>query len=105
MSPAAWQEMVARTRELEAALGSVEKRVEQNERETVIIQRRCLRAARDLSAGTTLTRHLIAVLRPAPADAIFPCEVERVLGMRLRVNVPAGECLRWTMLEESNAAG
>jgi N-acetylneuraminate synthase len=40
--------MVDRTRELEYALGDGNKVVEPNEKETVVIQRRCLRAARDL---------------------------------------------------------
>lgn len=40
--------MVERTRELEWALGSADKVVTENEQETVILQRRCLRAARDI---------------------------------------------------------
>lgn len=102
MSPASWREMVERTRELELALGDADKRVADNERETVIVQRRCLRAGRDLPAGTVLTRDVIDVLRPAPLDGIFPYDLERVLGMRLRVDVPAGEHLRWTMLKEAD---
>lgn len=102
MSPAAWREMVERTRELELALGEADKRVADNERETVIIQRRCLRAGRDLPAGTVLTRDVIDVLRPAPPDGIFPYELDRVLGKRLRVDVQAGDYLRWTMLEEAD---
>ena len=39
MNPACWQEMVERTRELEYALGNGIKRVEENERETVVVQR------------------------------------------------------------------
>ena len=48
MNPVTWREMVERTRELERALGSPEKFVAGNEMETVVIQRRCLRAARDI---------------------------------------------------------
>src|SRR5215211_1327022 len=44
MDPAGWREMVDRTRDLERSLGDGIKRVEPNERETVVIQRRCLRA-------------------------------------------------------------
>lgn len=99
MNPDTWRDMVERTRELELALGSGEKKVAENERETVVVQRRCLRAARDLNAGTVLTRELIDVLRPAPADAIFPYDLDRVVGMRVRFDVPAGECLRWATIE------
>ncbi len=99
MDPAAWKEMVARTRELEYALGSADKAVAANEADTVVIQRRCLRAARDLSAGQVLAREHLDVLRPAPADAIFPQELDKALGRRLRQDVPAGGHLRWGMLE------
>jgi sialic acid synthase SpsE len=98
MNPATWREMVKRTRELERALGSPEKFVADNEQMTVVIQRRCLRAARDLQAGETLTRDLIKVLRPANPGAIMPYELEAVVGTRSLVDVPAGEALRWTML-------
>ncbi len=95
--------MVDRTRELERALGSSDKIVAGNERETVVIQRRCLRAARDLSAGTVLTREMIDVLRPAPADAVFPFEIDRVLGLRLLADLEEGEHLRWPLLGRREA--
>ncbi len=99
MAPGPWKEMVARIRELEAAMGTASKSVCENEKETVIVQRRCLRASRDLKAEDVLTREMIDVLRPAPADAIFPYQLETILGMRLRVDLPAGEAFRWTILE------
>src|SRR5262249_53339138 len=46
MDPRTWREMVDRTRELEAALGTGVKRVEENERETVVLQRRSIRLGR-----------------------------------------------------------
>jgi sialic acid synthase SpsE len=99
MDPVTWRDMVDRTRELEYALGSAEKFVAENERDTVVVQRRALRAAADLEPGTVLTRELIDVLRPAPRDGIFPYDLERVLGMRVRVPLKAGEHLRWGQLE------
>ena len=98
MDPRGWREMVDRTRELERALGSAEKIVAGNERETVVIQRRCLRAAQDLRAGDRLTRDKIAVLRPADPDAIPPHEIEQVVGTAVLSDVPAGAALRWPML-------
>lgn len=98
MSPAGWRDMVDRTRELEAAIGRPDKRVEENELETVVLQRRCLRAGRDLAPGEVLTRDLIDVLRPAPSGSIPPYEIQRVLGTRVLVDIPAGEALTWGML-------
>ena len=99
MTPAAWREMVDRTRELELALGSACKQVAGNEQESVVVQRRCLRTSQNLKAGMILSRELIEVLRPAPHDAIFPYEVDKALGMRLRMDISRGQYLRWTMLE------
>jgi sialic acid synthase SpsE len=100
MDPVAWREMVDRTRELELALGSTDKFVAENERETVVVQRRCLRAAIDLKAWTVVTREMIAVLRPAPRDAIFPYEMDRIIGLRVTTDIPEGDYLRWTMLAD-----
>ena len=44
MNPKTWREMVEVVRELERALGNGIKKVEENEKNTVIIQRRSLRA-------------------------------------------------------------
>jgi len=100
MDPRGWREMVDRTRQLERALGSAEKFVAGNERETVVIQRRCLRAAQDLRAGDRLTRDRIAVLRPADPASIPPYEIELAVGARVLSDVPAGAALRWSMLGE-----
>src|SRR5277367_6714995 len=54
MTPSSWREMVDRTRELEYALGSSRKFVAENEKDTVVVQRRSLRATADLKAGTIL---------------------------------------------------
>ena len=98
MTPQAWREMVDRTRELECALGSRIKNVEENERETVVLQRRCLRATTDLGPGTVLQPELLEALRPAPKDAVMPFDLPRVIGKMLTHDLPAGEYLKWTML-------
>ncbi|MFP3853960.1 MAG: N-acetylneuraminate synthase family protein [Anaerolineales bacterium] len=100
MDPTTWREMVDRTRELEAALGSPDKFIAGNERETQILQRRCLRAARDIHEGEQLTREMIDILRPNPTGAIQPYEIEAALGLTLLKDIPAGEALRWDLLGE-----
>ena len=98
MTPASWREMVERTRELERALGSANKRVSGNEEQTVVVQRRCLRAARDICAGEIITREMIDVLRPATPGAILPYEIRAVIGTRSAVGIATGKELRWTDL-------
>lgn len=99
MTPSAWREMVERTRELELALGSGIKRVEDNERQTVVLQRRAIRAAHDLPAGHVLAPTDLEVLRPCPTDALPPYRANELLGRVLRRAKVAGEHLTWTDIE------
>lgn len=99
MDPKAWREMVDRTRELENALGTGLKKVEANETETVVLQRRAIRLKADLTQGTALTREALTVLRPCPADALPPYEINKVLGRKLRRPMKAGDHLQWNDIE------
>jgi sialic acid synthase SpsE len=103
MTPATWREMVSRTRELEAALGGEEKKVEENEADTVVIQRRGLRAKANLKKGTKITRDMIAVLRPAPKDAFFANELDQIIGAELVVDVAEGETISRKAIEGDKA--
>ena len=96
MNPKSWEEMVVNTRLLEKALGSTEKFIAGNEQDTCVIQRRCLRAARDIKAGGKMTRDMIDVLRPAVKGAILPPEINNVVGTTAAVDIKYGVELRWT---------
>jgi len=98
LNPQAWAHMVEETRLLERALGVADKFITANERDTSVVQRRCLRAARDIRAGETLTRELIDVLRPATPGAIKPDQLPAVIGSKARFDLPQGKELRWTDL-------
>lgn len=99
MTPASWRDMVDRTRELEASLGDPLKRVADNERETYVVQRRCVRASRMISAGEVLSNDALEVLRPAPAGSIPPFEVDQLVGRKARRDIEPGEALSWSYLE------
>ena len=98
MNPQSWADMVQNTRQLERALGSGSKFVAGNEKDTVIVQRRCLRAACAIRAGEIFTREMIDVLRPATPGAIEPYDIEKVIGLRAEQNLEKGQDLRWTQL-------
>lgn len=98
MNPKSWAEMVENTRQLERALGSANKFVAENEKEPVVVQRRCLRAARAIEAGETLSREMIDVLRPATPGAIMPYEIDQVIGLKALTALEKGQELRWTDL-------
>lgn len=87
MTPATWSDMVERTRELEAALGSGDKVIADNEQETVVIQRRGLRFARDMAAGEVIQGSDLVALRPATPGIITPDAVDSVVGKTLRDDV------------------
>lgn len=98
MNPKSWAEMVTATRQLERAMGSANKTIAENEADTVVVQRRCLRAAQNIRTGQTLTRGMIDVLRPATPGAIMPYDIDLVVGLTALHDIPAGQELRWTQL-------
>jgi len=96
MNPTTWKEMVDRTRELEYALGGTIKEVEENENETCILQRRCLRASQNLSKGKIITNEMIEILRPAPKNSILPYEIDKIIGKKLTKDIIQGDNFKWS---------
>lgn len=99
MNPRTWREMVERTRELEAALGDGVKRVEANEADTVVIQRRAIRFRRDMASGETLSAEDVEMLRPCPEDALPPWRLDEIVGRKLAREARRGECVAWADLD------
>jgi len=90
-----WREMVDRTRELERALGSSVKKVEKNEKETVILQRRSIRAKHNIISGDVITRDDIEFLRPCPEDTLPPYQVNEILGKIATKDINIADCITW----------
>lgn len=99
MDRASWREMVERTRELEFALGQSEKRIVDNEKETVVLQRRAIRAKGDIQAGTVITAEHLIPLRPCPNDALPPYRQEDLIGHRSVRDIVDGDCVRLTDID------
>ncbi len=95
MDPVTWREMVDRARELEMALGDGVKRVEENELEAAVVQRRALRFVEGRPAGHILTEADFAPLRPRPYDSVEPIDQDLVVGAPLRRAKRAGDALMW----------
>ncbi|MGO4538663.1 N-acetylneuraminate synthase family protein [Paenibacillus sp. 2TAB19] len=96
MNPVTWREMVDRSRELEAALGDGVKRIEDNEQETSVVQRRCLRLTRDIASGETINKADLEELRPAPGGSLAPYQAAQVIGRKISVSKKQGEALYLT---------
>lgn len=93
MDPRTWSEMIDRTRELELSLGGGVKKVEDNELETVVVQRRSLRAKAELKEGHVIRAGDFIPLRPCPSDAISPSEARHIIGSKLRRDFTKGDYL------------
>lgn len=99
MNPKSWKEMVDASRELENALGNGIKKIEDNEQQTAIVQRRSIRVLSDLAQGTKITREHLTVLRPCPEDGLAPYHIEEVVGKTAAIEIKAGEHITWTDLK------
>jgi sialic acid synthase SpsE len=99
MNPKNWKEMVDRTKELENAIGYGTKKIEKNEIETVILQRRSLRLTESLKQGTEIQHKHLQVLRPCPPDGLPPYELKNVIGKKLCKDKFQGEHIKWSDLE------
>lgn len=98
MNPSTWRAMVDASRELEFALGDGVKRIEGNEHQTVIVQRRALRLRHSLPAGAVLCVDHLEALRPCPPGACSPSQIDSVVGRSLAKEKQAGEAVDWTDL-------
>lgn len=93
MDPRTWNEMVQRSRELEAALGDGVKRVEDNEQQTAVLQQRCLRASRGLPVGHVIAVDDVEALRPATPGALKPYQLSEIIGKKVHQNLEFGDPL------------
>jgi N-acetylneuraminate synthase len=89
MEPPEWKSMVKAVRELELAMGDGVKRVEANEAESVIVQRRALRLKTD-HGKEQIHAEDIEALRPCPDGALNPSQLDDVVGRTLTHGLPAG---------------
>lgn len=91
MNPQTWRDMVDRSYELLSALGDGVKRVEPNEEQSRLVQRRCIRVVADLKKGHVLTEKDLMVLRPISEGGYEPFEKEVLLGKELTRDIDSGE--------------
>jgi len=91
MNPDSWRAMVDNAKVLYDSLGNGIKTIEENEKESKIVQRRCLRATEDLQEGEILESKHFVSLRPAPSDSLDPYEVKQLIGTQLKKGIVSGE--------------
>lgn len=90
--------MVDRSYELLSALGDGIKIVEDNEIQSQLVQRRCLRVKHRLEKGHILKDEDFIVLRPISEDGVHPYEKNIFVGKVLLESIDAGEHLTKKMI-------
>lgn len=99
MDPLSWREMVDRSYELLSALGDGVKRVEDNELNSIKVQRRCLRASKNLSKNHIIEESDFVSLRPIPEDGIEPYKLKELIGKKLNSKINLGEHLTLEIID------
>lgn len=99
MNPKSWRDMVDRSYELLSALGDGKKRVELNEEQSKLVQRRCLRVAKSFNKGHILSKSDFIALRPISEGGLEPFEMDNILGKELLEDIEAGEHLNKKMIK------
>ena len=88
-----WKNMVLETRKLENSLGDGFKKVEENEKQSIIVQRRSIRAKKKLFKGNKIKKEMLVYLRPCPKNALNPYEKNKILGKFLIKDIEEGDII------------
>tara|TARA_B100000242_G_scaffold206674_1_gene149967 strand:+ start:64 stop:1137 length:1074 start_codon:yes stop_codon:yes gene_type:complete len=94
MNPQTWKIMVDAANEVFLALGDGKKIIEDNEKETAVVQKRSLRFSSEFPKGHILKREDLIPLRPIPSDGVSASMVDKVLGIKLNRDVKKGDYLK-----------
>ncbi len=95
MNPNTWKDMVERSKELYLSLGSYEKKIEDNELQSSLVQRRILRFTKDLSKNHVIQKEDVFPLRPMANDGIEPYDIEKIIGKKIKNEVKKDDYIKW----------
>jgi len=95
MNPSTWRDMVSETEKLFYSLGDGTKKVEQNEQESIKVQRRALYFLHDFEAGHILSERDIFPVRPFNQGDVLPYESAQIIGRRLKHAVSKDTSVKW----------
>ena len=84
INPTSWKLMVDNSRTLEKALGDGIKKIESNEKNSAIVQRRAIWSLKDIKKGQIINKSMLACLRPCPNGAITPFDYNKIIGKKAK---------------------
>jgi N-acetylneuraminate synthase len=93
MNPKTWKEMVDNANQCYSALGDGVKRVEDNEQQAGVVQRRGLRFTRNMKPGEIISKEDLEALRPIPEDGIPPYRIDEFIGKTMSQKANRGSHL------------
>ena len=94
MNPKTWREMVDATRELEHAIGDGYKKVEKNEKDSQIVQRRSIRLIKNLEKNQRINKNNLIFLRPCPIDSYPIYKYKNIIGKKIKRNIKSGDYIK-----------
>ncbi len=99
MTPKTWKEMVDQTMLLYEALGDGEKKIEENEKDSSVVQRRAIYLTKDKKKGEVITKEDIFPLRPYKKGGYAPYLENEVIGKILTMDTSKDTMLKKEMLK------
>lgn len=79
---------------LDLVIGDGIKKISENEANTIVVQRRAIRAKVELKKGQILEKADLEVLRPCPKDGIPPYKIDELSGQTLKRDINQGDYLK-----------
>lgn len=95
MNPRTWKEMIKRSRELENSLGSGIKKIEENEKESFMVQRRSIHFNKKIKKNSKIYEKDLIYLRPYLKKSFHPFEKSKIIGKKVNKNFEKGEIILW----------
>ena len=99
MTPKTWKEMVDQTMLLYEVLGDGEKKIEENEKDSSVVQRRAIYLTKDKKKGEVITKEDIFPLRPYKKGGYAPYLENEVIGKILTMDTSKDTMLKKEMLK------
>jgi len=97
LEPSELKAMISAIRNVEIALGKADKEPTENEMKNMLVARKSIHLATELSKGSILSEKDLSMKRPG--DGISPMEMKKVIGKKLREDFGGEHKLRWEDLE------
>ena len=93
LNPTKWREMVNLSLEVFETLGDGKKKVEENEQNAYVVQRRSIVCKTSLEKGHVIEESDLDFLRPCPENSFHPYEQNLLIGKTLSKNKSANESI------------